>query len=187
MFILVSAFWRDLSTQEENQQVKFWALLQASYSCSPIQIMRTAMKKEDFSGRGTWMRHTGTQTSHTFLQLTELSSRCEPQINEANKGSISKSSSVRSLEWSAQLSPVQQQHTVNLVVPPLPSPALGLSELLLCYTFQTRHHCKCKTKLEISAIKMHPWVGVNKNQHPFPLHLVTQVSLLAVPLIQSNL
>lgn len=92
-------------------------------------------EKRDFSGRGRWMRHTGTQTSHTFLQSTELSSRCEPQVNEANKGSISKSSSVRSWcdlhsshlcssstqwTWWCHHSPVQHWGSQSCVTPSKP-------------------------------------------------------------------
>lgn len=152
-------------------------------------------KKKDFIGKGHineahWNTNLSlpSSTTHTFLQLTEVSSRCEPQAsNEANKGSISRSS----LVWPAQLSPVQQQHTMSLVLLPQSSPALGFSELLLCYSFQTTQDCKCKAKLEISSLmRIHMNPHISRCQYKpvsLSLYLVTQASLLAVPLTQSNL
>lgn len=71
------------------------------------------------------------------------------------------------------------------------SPALGLSELLTVTpstSTPSKPDRKCKPKLQISSLtKIHTLIGMNKNQYPFPLYLVTQASFLDVPLTQSGL
>lgn len=157
--------WRDLHTHEENHQIKLWAPLQASYTCSPIRPLGHCAEKTSMV-RGTLHWNTNlslpSSTTHTFLLLTDASSRFKQKsiMRQVNVPLVKCDlHSCHLCSRSTQQTPVMLSRCQSRTAFQSSSCITAFNK----HTFNTGQDWKWKPKLEIfSLIKIHMNLHINR-------------------------